>query len=64
VSGGCSEVFDPVVVEDVLDVDDTISFEGLDLSFGDLELFRSRDAGFYTVGEGKLWILQAEVVFP
>jgi len=64
VSGGRSEVFDPVVVEDILDVDDTVSFEGLDLGLGDLELFGSRDAGFYSVGEAKLWILQAEVVFP
>ncbi len=62
--GGLSEVVDPFLVEDSLDVEDAVSFEGLDLFLGDFVFLGCGDSGFDAVGEGDLRILQAEVVFP
>jgi len=57
VARGGSEVFDPLRVEDALDVDDAVSLERLDLFLGQFVLFRSRDAWRYSVGEGEAWVL-------
>jgi len=45
VTCGGSEVFDPIRVEDVLDVNDPVSLEGLDLFFGQFVFFGGCDTG-------------------
>lgn len=57
VARGGSEVFDPLRVEDALDVDDAVSLERLDLFLGQFVLLGSRDAWRYSVGEGEAWVL-------
>ena len=62
--GSFSEVVHPLGVEDSLDVDDSVSFEGLDLFLGDGVCFRSCHPRFDAVGEGNFGVLESKVVLP
>jgi hypothetical protein len=62
--GGFSEVVHPLGVEDSLDVDDSVSFEGLDLFLGDGVCFGGCDPRLDAVGKRDFGVLESEVVLP